>query len=417
MLNKNAFSWDNEKTHRDLSRYAAENSVLSKSKGNYLENFGFDKGLDEVFTWNNIGKDVRKWLQDGAELEDAGGLSDFVSGEARSFNHFHNPLKPWDSAGLDDYVTISNPFSPFEPPFLIKHTSGESALKWAQDKENQQSHANLEGDQTWQSTRQNYYNALTSSDADERQAYFAIVFKGLGHQIHLIQDMAMPDHVRNDAHPEDSTLKREYITTGDHYFETWANINYTKINTFASKPDFPQVDLTKNPGGIIPITQFYDADIYNENVVPTKSLTWGLSEYTNANFISDDTIFTENFNKNDVHYFPYPRYTDHEQCYEQFEEIYSPTNKPRTYLKKNCVGEPVEHFVVFGPLTKYLNIWALKRSTLKRDEACHEDYAEKLIPRAVGYSAGLLNYFFRGAINMVPNASGSSNLTFKKFLV
>lgn len=30
----------------------------------------------------------------------------------------------------------------------------------------------------------------------------SILFRGLGHQIHLIQDMAVPEHVRNDAHPE-----------------------------------------------------------------------------------------------------------------------------------------------------------------------------------------------------------------------
>ena len=40
-------------------------------------------------------------------------------------------------------------------------------------------------------------------------------------------------------------------------------------------------------------------------------------------------------------------------------------------------------------------------STFYRDETCHADYLEKLIPRAVGYSAGMLNYFFRGKINIV----------------
>ncbi len=34
------------------------------------------------------------------------------------------------------------------------------------------------------------------------------------------------------------------------------------------------------------------------------------------------------------------------------------------------------------------------------DDACHLDYAEKLIPRAVGYSAALLDYFFRGRLDV-----------------
>ncbi len=148
-----------------------------------------------------------------------------------------------------------------------------------------------------------------------------------------------------------------------------------------------------------------------ENVVPTKSLTWGLSEYTNANFVSDDTIFTENFSKNDGHYFPYPRYTDQNQCYEQFETHILRTNKKRTYWRKKCVGEPVNHFVTAGPLFKYLPNWTLQRLTLKLDEATHDDYTAKLIPRAVGYSAGLLNYFLRGDMDIVPDdATGSGYL-------
>ncbi|MEW6602371.1 MAG: hypothetical protein AB1499_15470 [Nitrospirota bacterium] len=45
--------------------------------------------------------------------------------------------------------------------------------------------------------------------------------------------------------------------------------------------------------------------------------------------------------------------------------------------------------------------WDLQRLTLKLDANTHYDFAEKLIPRAVGYSAALLNYFFRGDIEPV----------------
>ncbi len=75
-LNNDAFAWDNKITHRDLSSYAAQSSVLSKDKGDYLKNLGFDKGLLSVFRWDgsstiNIGY-VSDWLREGAELEDEG---------------------------------------------------------------------------------------------------------------------------------------------------------------------------------------------------------------------------------------------------------------------------------------------------------------------------------------------------------
>jgi hypothetical protein len=395
----NALSWDNEKTHKDLSKIAAERSILSNDKGDYLKSIGFNKELLEEFQLNHIKRTVRDWLQEGAFLEDAGSNIDAIKGKARYNNHFHNPLKQWDSAGLNNSVSI---IVPSIPPYVITYSSsGESALKWAQDKTNQESYAKLEGDQTWPTIRGYYYNALTGKTDLERQGYFAQVFKGLGHQMHLIQDMAVPAHVRNDAHPEDSLLEINYLT-GDMYFETWAKKSSPIINSFAANPLTPQVALNLTaPNNLSPITQFYDTDQYKENGIPSKSLTWGLSEYTNSNFVSTDTIFTDIFSKSDRHYFPYPRYTDQIQCYEQFDQYITP-DKKRTYWRKNenCSGEPVNHFVTVGPLYKYLPTWDLQRLSLRLDEKTHQDYTEKLVPRAVGYSAGLLNYFFRGDINL-----------------
>jgi hypothetical protein len=52
------------------------------------------------------------------------------------------------------------------------------------------------------------------------------------------------------------------------------------------------------------------------------------------------------------------------------------------------------------PWFKYAQTWDIQRWALHLDEATHKDYAEKLIPRAVGYSAALLDYFFRGDIRL-----------------
>ena len=313
IMHGNSLSWDNEVTHKDLSEIAAQNSVLNAQTDNCLKNLGLNKGLKEVFKWNKK-QAITDWLREGADLEDAGNLWQSVTKQSRSYNHFHNPTKqyPWTDAGLNDYIAIPNPLPPFIPPYINFNTSGESALLWAQDQANQQSYSEskgLEGDQTWQTIRLYYYNALTGKTDTERQEYFARTFKGLGHQMHLIQDMSVPAHVRNDAHPEDAIqamLLKKNIPTGDLHFETWAKTHPDKINGFASKPLFPQVDLTKNPGGKVPITQLYDSDQYVEGVAPSTNLSWGLSEYANANFISTDTIFTDTVSKDDPHYFRYP---------------------------------------------------------------------------------------------------------------
>ena len=185
---KEVFSWT-EGTHRNLSEYAAESSVLDKNNGDYLRNLGFARGLKEFLKWGDDNKEIKDWLATGAELEDKKDLLFPLFGTTRSFNHFHNPLRSWDNAGLDDTA-------------FGKSYTGQSSLLWAQDGANQENFPG--GDWSWQRIREYYYLALTSTTDAVRQEYFARVFRGLGHQMHLIQDAAQPDHVRNDAHPEDT---------------------------------------------------------------------------------------------------------------------------------------------------------------------------------------------------------------------
>jgi len=83
----------------------------------------------------------------------------------------------------------------------------------------------LGGDWSWESIKDYYYFAFTSPTEAERQQYFARTFRGLGHQMHLIQDATVPDHVRNDVHPEDS-MGWGY----DVGFEKWARKDYPYIN-------------------------------------------------------------------------------------------------------------------------------------------------------------------------------------------
>ena len=56
---------------------------------------------------------------------------------------------------------------------------------------------------------------------------------------------------------------------------------------------------------------------------------------------------------------------------------------------------------------KYLPV-EYKRLGLRLDDNVYKDYASLLLPRAVGYSAGLINYFFRGKINMEKDPNNSS---------
>lgn len=53
------------------------------------------------------------------------------------------------------------------------------------------------------------------------------------------------------------------------------------------------------------------------------------------------------------------------------------------------------------------NVSKLYGRLFYRDETCHADYAKHLIPRAVGYSAALIDYFFRGKITLEKAPTGA----------
>lgn len=401
ILHENALAWT-EKTHENLSVYAAEESVLP----DYLSwTLTFENGLQEKFKWDANELYVKDWLAYGANLEDKSdwGFPILPGTTTRSFNHFHNPLKVWAEAGLNDWWT------------------GESSLLWAQDGSNQQNFP--EGDWSWKKVREYFYIALTGKDftgtevapdKTARDAYFARTFRGLGQQMHVIQDLAVPDHARNDAHPEDTLGLAMSIG-----FEKWAGKKFFTLpglKSFTSDLQypvlFPSVPLNVSYTDLVPTTQFLDTQPEpSSGTTPSIGVDQGIAEYTNGNFASDDTIFTEDLPSSDGHSFPYPRKTS-----TNLQSLVSQDLLPVTitaedgfvdttiYIKKEIDGEVINHFLKPYYFTRQL-IDTLDETHRQyhrwfyRDEKCHEEYAQKLIPRAVGYSAGLLNYFFRGQMD------------------
>ena len=192
-------------THIALTIKSIEHS--ENLKNGLFNKLNFDQGSSAILRWGNDSKNISGWMEYGADVEDASFLDSSVMW-ARSNNHFHNPLKTFNEAGLTDlYIPI-----PLRTPL--------SLILWAQDGSEQNHYP--EKDNSWVKTREYYYSALTAAEQLSREEYFAKMFKGLGHQIHLIQDSAVPDHVRNDSHWE-----KDFFLTGEKKYgsfrciETW----------------------------------------------------------------------------------------------------------------------------------------------------------------------------------------------------
>ncbi len=320
----------------------------------------------------------------------------------RSLNHFHDPTKPLAQAGLKDTF------------------SGMSAIVWAQDPADQ---ANTTGGNwSWQMVRDHEYNYLTSLSTTEEEANLARMLKGLGYQMHLLQDMSQPNHVRNDTHISDGM---GYKTKNG--FETWAKDKpkaeiVSILSSAAAQRIISSVSVALTSpyeSGLSPVARLFDTRdnlIVDQNVppqippyiVPSTSFSQGLAEYTNTNYFSEDSFFAaERFPVGEPHYFPFPQKA--ETDLQQFIDNNLPTipifDFNKTYQsfvigKKTTRGEPLNCLAKpdwnTADLYRVLGEGRFFYGSFIQDENCYQEQASNLLPRAVGYSAAMLDYFFRG---------------------
>ncbi len=159
-------------THREINIFISKGTFQGFSLDQYLKDeLKIQGGVEELFVDFVEPMSVREWLGAGGVREDKppGGIP-----YLRSMNHFHNPLT--------------------DQGFF----SGESSLFWAQKSIGTQSPG---GYYSWNDVRDYFYKALTLSTKTERDSYFAKMFRGLGQLMHLVQDLSVPEHARNEFHP------------------------------------------------------------------------------------------------------------------------------------------------------------------------------------------------------------------------
>jgi hypothetical protein len=373
-----------EETHESINNEIGRRNINGFSLDAYVMNrLGFLKGADEDLSGIdadgiNRKKSILWWLGHGGFQEDRPGewyhYLPLVGKPTRSVNHFHNPLKPWNEAGLDDKI------------LGILSYKGQSQVLWAQN-----TNQNVGGKWSWQDARRYFYDGLTSKTKSGRDKNFADNFRAVGQLMHLVHDASVPEHVRNDAHAipaYEAEVESIRLKHGD-VWRSWIN---SPISFDKAILDIPPTHAAAS----VPISRIVDSDKYtgdNPNITATLfnlPQPIGIAEYTNANFLSNDTMFESETR----HHFHYPRVTD--------TVIWTGKNKKR-YVKKNGNGDAIDHLATISKLWEYRMRYFpqyAKYYPLILDGECYKEYAEKLIPRAVGYSAGLLNYFFRGDIRL-----------------
>lgn len=384
-------------THREIAERAAESQIASLDS--VLKNeLGLSRGINQAFPGLSIAgpRSIQELIGDGAFFED-----DF----RRFFNHFHNPLYQADGTGRGPWNQAGLRFG-----FQL----GQSSVLWQQNTSQGSTFVFTPlplpsggGNWSWQDARRHYLNALTrarkegieSEDGGNeagRDAAFAEMFEALGRLTHLPQDATVPAHVRNDLHPRP--------LRNPDWYEDWVEGKRTSnrpeerllfeslLNQNPVRPPFSIFTPTGDTQALVPIARLMDTDkFFGLNFSVLTDLDLGVTEYTNGNYLSRDTIFED---------FDLPR-----QLGLAPNFIVEPVGvKFRRYRSKASEGEGVAHFVAEGMLHNSLQEalagGPVPASGWTLDDKVNQDYAEKLLPRAVGYSASLLDYFFRGKLDV-----------------
>ncbi len=426
-------------THASVTKQTIPRTVLTDN--NFLQALGLDKynndfGLIYFDYYDSITGEIQKRITKSFE-------KDIIKGK---LDEATNSLKGWFMRGAireddcwapfvctfvwDDPVNANRPLNHFFDPYSNTALSSlvETAPNWALGtKDAFKSPLTPIGDDDFNYTKYNHFTifdaqiamsrALSSQylnntgtvvklDASQRKAYWATTFRTLGNIVHLIQDMGQPQHTRNDSHSKINTLEQQV-------YEKFINAralddDYECIyGEIIEKDKLSPLSFKLNNGIDYPNPNFKKySDFFSTLPGGAGQDGQGLADYSNREF------FTAGTNKGDKEY-PSPNnktLTDTKvkftsSCVTEFAAdftIYEGTVEDQNDISKNAVVSLTSRSV--WDLND-LNIWGIDdpRNTLPKFSLTQQNYnqmADSLIPRAVAYSAGLINHFFRGRLDV-----------------
>lgn len=342
-------------THAKMS----EAAFLASSSSTILNALGLSAysklapdsvGLTDV----NEGTAIR-WVREGAVREDGDSRCD-----TRVRNHFYNPL---NHAGLFTGIIQGSP-SP----------------DWALEDRNE----NADQRFSYADAKRYFWEALRPASEIDRQRDLALTFRSLGHVVHLVQDAAQPQHTRNDVHAGLQCPWTFGLLGPKSAYES-------HVDAIAQ-----QIPYSGYPNVVMSAPRQYWDDGYGR----------GIAEFSNRSFVSWGTNFRgPPDDLKSAPGFPLP---DGTGAIEVAEDI--STLDPGTQLRgvMRFISTPYEdrYLGVTGrnPRASVHSVFTeemtaaslLHRYTLNR--FTYEAARELLVPRAVGYSAGLIDHFFRGRL-------------------
>ncbi len=385
-------------THQAMSVEALRASILATDPS-LLPNLGllplseeqtfFDPTLLENATISEI-------IQRGAEQEDNARGSRFI-------HHFYDPV----------YNEPLNPILLYEKALLSSNygwlTDPLKSPDWALEDNEDISVQRF----SFKDARRGFFDALTKNTKEERESAISFTFRTLGHVIHHIQDMAQPQHTKNEKHPLEPASLYEHFTERDDVRKALPYSGYAPVFSPESGKDHTTFNTAR---------KFW--------LTGTQGNGKGLAEFTNWNFVTYGHNFTGLLNEilrdpryphpdgmgaqvwsEDVHIVPQVAINNNIPPALLGKVYYIRKPVDDKYLNTTEINDRASTFSLYDVDLQQFHlkvpsctgipnpceteaVFSVNRATMRAAHAF-------LIPRAVAYSAGLINYFFRGKIDVV----------------
>lgn len=371
-----------ETTHAQMARKAFDQSAL-QSDAVFFQKVGID--LDgKYLSSQGDKKTVKNLISWGAWFED-----DIDTG--RSAHHFFDPRTGFGY--YNDLWTLPSPGWALE----------DAATYGAQD-------------YSYGDAVNHLYNWAVSPETN-RPDHLGFVFQSLGHVIHHIQDMAQPAHVRRDAHFSHPDL-------GDPDEDFPAIEHYSRYEQHAQQVELNLDYLSYGVVGGPEERQYFGKPRHFWRTAVEPQNGRGMAEYTNSKFLSEGTNFDTQGDSGDDYELPSfagatPHTIDATWLFQNINLEHKLPNECKdpnphcgmTFYRTNVPD-------LLRPSQTTTNAYTSTRSIFDEDLNAHAvsqfslnrfNFAAAesfLVKRAVGYSTGLINFFFRGRMELSLPAEG-----------
>lgn len=379
------------------------------------------------------------WLMRGAIREDDLNQVEYTDGISpdrdphgeftRVLRHFYNPI--------NDGTILNYPGAPEWSLGVVNAFATPQVILTSRD-----NHF------TWADARLSYFRALTfkrnnpqaanplfsAEDSISRHLFWGTTLKSIGHVLHLLQDSAQPQHTRIDYHNHSNAWFASQFNTEPRRrtYEIFTNLRILGATTGSDLPYVPSDDEEKfvtllgqplnrgvgdpMPIGSYPVPAFTQAVEYftTKGTDGVQTARRGLADYSNRGFLTEGTLFNSAQTPlppsgiaspgNDVIVNVVPTNVGNVRVREVRRAV--PDAVAPGYVDPVIIASagkaPLYSVSMWDQFGQSFEDGPGRIITLQQ----YKVHADMLAPRAIAYGAGLIDYFFRGRLEItVPSQS------------